>query len=258
MTVAVEAALPVSRLILWRHGRTEWNATGRFQGQLDPPLDDTGREQAIRVAPHLVAAGLVPEETVVVSSDLSRAAETAATLTALLGIPLRLDPRLREHGLGSWEGLTRAEVADRFPEQYADWLAGRPIHGRGGEQPTEVADRAVAALADLPEAAVAVVVTHGGTAGRLVETLLGLGAEHRRVFGPLGNCAWSELSHQGGRWRLIRHNTVPTQLPDTGRVDRPVPAPVLRAVPDDATAEAGSPGPIADPPGRPDDADAVG
>ena len=62
--------------VLWRHGRTEWNVDGRFQGQLDPPLDAAGRAQAARAAPHL-AAGLLPADTVVVSSDLSRAAETA-------------------------------------------------------------------------------------------------------------------------------------------------------------------------------------
>src|SRR5439155_269517 len=84
-------------------------------------------------------------------------------------------------------------AAGRSPPQYADWLAGRPIRGRGGEEPGEVAHRALAALLDLPAAAVAVVVTHGGTAGRLVEALLGLGPEHRRMFGPLANCAWSEL-----------------------------------------------------------------
>jgi glucosyl-3-phosphoglycerate phosphatase len=59
-----------------------------------------------------------------------------------------------------------------------------------------------------------VLVTHGGTAGRLIEVLLGLGVDHRRVFGPLGNCHWSELSFQGGRWRLMRHNTsVPRGAP---------------------------------------------
>ena len=189
--------LPVPRLLLWRHGRTEWNATGRFQGQLDPPLDEEGRRQAALAAPHLLAAGLPPEETVVVSSDLSRAAETAEALTALLGVPLRLDARLREHGMGSWEGLTRDEVAERYPEQFADWIAGRPIRGRGGEEAAAVAERAVAALADLPAAGVAVVVTHGGTAGRLMERLLGIDPDHRRVLGPLGNCAWSELDAPG-------------------------------------------------------------
>lgn len=196
----------MQRLVLWRHGRTEWNAAGRFQGQLDPPLDDEGRGQAARVAPQL-AAELPTGQTVVVSSDLSRAAETAASLTAVLGVPLTLDERLREHGMGVWEGLTRDEVAERFPDQFADWIAGRPVQGRGGEDPGHVAARALAALADLPPTPVAVVVTHGGTAGRLLERLLELGPQHRRVFGPLANCAWSELALVGDRWRLVRHNS---------------------------------------------------
>jgi probable phosphoglycerate mutase len=228
VTEAAVAAVRVPRLILWRHGRTEWNADGRFQGQLDPPLDDEGRNQAARIAPHLLASGLPPQGTVVVSSDLTRAAETAAVLTALLGTPLRLDSRLREHGLGAWEGLTRDEVQARHPDQYADWLAGRPVRGRGGEEPADVAGRAVAALADLPPAEVAVVVTHGGTSGRLLEALLGLGPDHRRVFAPLANCAWSELHRQSGRWRLIRHNSWVAPLPDDvpARSD----APALRSL----------------------------
>jgi broad specificity phosphatase PhoE len=235
----VSSALPViavPRLVLWRHGRTEWNATGRFQGQLDPPLDDEGRNQAVAAAPHLVA-GLPRESTVVVSSDLSRAAETAANLTALLDVPLRLDARLREHGMGVWEGLTRNEVGERFPDQLADWMAGRPVRGRGGEEPAAVADRAVAALADLPPARVAVVVTHGGTAGRLMERLLCIGPDHRRVLGPLGNCAWSELSLQGDRWRLIRHNSAVLPLP-AGAADGAAPrSPAARTV-DGLPAEA--------------------
>jgi glucosyl-3-phosphoglycerate phosphatase len=207
-------AVRVPRLILWRHARTQWNADGRFQGQLDPPLDDEGRNQAARVAPHLLACGLTAAGTVVVSSDLTRAAATATVLTSLLGVPLRLDARLREHGLGAWEGLTRDDVAARHPEQYADWLAGRPVRGRGGENPSDVTRRVLALLADLPTAEVGVLVTHGGTAGRLLEALLGLGSDHRRVFGALANCAWSELVQQGDRWRLIRHNTWAASLPD--------------------------------------------
>ena len=231
MTGATPPVLPVPRLVLWRHGRTEWNAVGRFQGQLDPPLDAEGRRQAVAAADQLAATGLLAGGSVVVSSDLERTVQTATALTGLLGVPLRLDARLCEHGMGCWEGLTRDEVAERYPQQYADWASGRPVHGRGGEDPAAVADRAVAALADLPPAPVAVVVTHGGTAGRLLERLLGLGPEHRRAFGPLANCAWSELAAQGRRWRLLRHNVSVLPVPD-GHVDgspeaAPAPSPAV-------------------------------
>jgi broad specificity phosphatase PhoE len=254
VTSSALPVLPFSRLVLWRHGRTEWNAVGRFQGQLDPPLDDHGRYEAVRAAPHLVASGLSRDDTVVVSSDLSRAAETAATLTVLLGVPLHLDPRLREHGMGCWEGLTRDEVAARYPEQYADWLAGRPVRGRGGEDPAAVGKRALAALADLPSSPVAVVVTHGGTAGRLLERLLGFGPEHRRVFGPLANCAWTELAVQSTRWRVVRHNSSVLQLPDGRTGAAPGPAARLRVVA--PAADAGASPEEGGPPSA-EDADAV-
>jgi probable phosphoglycerate mutase len=200
----------VSRLVLWRHGRTEWNAEGRFQGHQDPPLDAEGRRQAAVAAEHLVTGlHLSAEDTVVVSSDLGRAVETASALTDRLGLSLVVDARLREHGLGRWEGLTRDEVAERHPDQFADWLAGRPVRDRGGEDAAAVAARALSLVRDLPEARVAVLVTHGGTSSRLLEALLELGPEHRRVFGPLGNCAWSELAPQGDRWRVLRHNWAP-------------------------------------------------
>lgn len=230
------AASLAGRLIIWRHGRTEWNARGRFQGQLDPPLDDEGLAQAARTAPQL-AEGLSGQDTVVVSSDLRRARGTAAVLAAVLDVPVLVDERLREHGLGRWEGLTRDEVAERHPEQYADWVAGRPVRGRGGEAADAVAARALAAVADLPPAETAVLVTHGGTAGRLIEALLGLGVDHRRIFGPLGNCHWSELTVQGTRWRLIRHNiSVP---PLAAGVSMQAPADV-------STADSQSPAPAED------------
>lgn len=235
--------LPVRRLVIWRHGRTEWNATGRFQGQLDPPLDAEGRRQAAQAAAHLAGSGILKEGAVVVSSDLRRAADTAAELTAVLDVTLHLDPRLREVGMGSWEGLTRQQVADRHPEQYADWIAGRPILGRGGEDSAEVPARALAALRDLPPAPVAVVVTHGGTSARLIEALLGLGPEHRRVFGPLANCGWSEVAVQSQRWRLLRHNSTAPCLPADPHPVPPGRTPPLAA---GAGPEEGAPAPAQD------------
>ena len=222
MTASLLPGLGAPRLVLWRHGRTAWNAAGRFQGQLDPPLDAEGHREAAVAAAQLVATGMLSRDPVVVSSDLDRTVQTAQVLTALLGVQLRVDARLREHGMGRWEGLTRDEVAERFPQQYADWMSGRPVTGRGGEDPDAVAERALDALVDLPSAPVAVVVTHGGTAGRLLERLLGLGPDHRRVLGGLENCAWSEVAEQGGRWRLLRHNIRAVAVPD-GKVDAALP-----------------------------------
>jgi broad specificity phosphatase PhoE len=256
-----QAAPPVRRLMIWRHGRTEWNATGRFQGQLDPPLDDVGRAQAARTAPYLAAA-LQNVEAVLVSSDLRRAVDTAAELAPLVGAAVQVDERLREHSLGSWEGLTRDEVAEQHPAQYHDWLAGRPVPGRGGEAQADVAARALAAVADLPPAPAAVLVTHGGTAARLVEALLGVGPGHRRLFGPLGNCHWSELSFQGEGWRLMRHNvSVPAAGLAEGGARRstgdrqPFPEPSATDVPD--RVRCGAP-PEEAPPAPVEDADAVG
>jgi probable phosphoglycerate mutase len=89
-----------------------------------------------------------------------------------------------------------------------------------------------------------VVVAHGGTTGRLIERLLDLGPEHRRVFAPLGNCAWSELTVQGSRWRVLRHNSSVLRQPD-GHVEGVGRAPAVAATPD-----GGAPPP-------PEDADAV-
>jgi probable phosphoglycerate mutase len=239
--------LAVPRLVLWRHGRTEWNVTGRFQGQLDPPLDEVGRAEVARSAA-LLAAGLPRTGAVVVTSDLGRAVDTATVLADLLGVPVRREPRLREHGMGCWEGLTRDEVAAQYPEQYAAWIAGRPVVDRGGEDPAAVGERAVAALVDLPAAEVAVVVTHGGTAGRLMERLLQLEPHQRRIFGPLDNSAWSELVRQGTRWRLLRHNVSAFPTAD-GRAlsDGAGSAAASGAVPEAGSSpEEGGPAPLSD------------
>jgi glucosyl-3-phosphoglycerate phosphatase len=193
------------RVVLWRHGRTEWNATGRFQGQTDVDLDETGVAQADRAA-RLLAA-LRPE--LILSSDLRRAADTAAALGRLTRLPVRFEPALRERSGGLWEGLTGAEIADRYPDNYAAWRRGEDATPDGGESSQEVAARVVGvvekAVADLPEGVV-VVVTHGGAARVGIGRLLDLPAERWSSLGPLSNCCWSVLGHRDDRWRLLEHN----------------------------------------------------
>jgi broad specificity phosphatase PhoE len=189
------------RLLLLRHGRTAWNAERRYQGQLDPPLDDVGRAQALEAA--ALVASMHPD--ILVSSDLQRARGTAERLAGLTGLPLRIDPRLRERNLGHWEGLTRDEVARRFPDEYADWLAGRDITRRGGETRQQVADRATRLVDELPSAELTVLVTHGATAMCLTAALLGL-PQTPSILAALANCHWTELRDLGSGWTLRAHN----------------------------------------------------
>jgi probable phosphoglycerate mutase len=209
----------MTRLIVWRHGNTDWNASDRVQGQSDAPLNDLGREQAAVAAAHLVA--LRPD--VIVSSDLSRAADTAAALSALTGLAVRTDARLRERYYGLWQGLSLAEVAERFPVEHARWRSGDQSPGAEIESLDDLGKRVGDALqeaADAWPAATVVVVTHGGAARQGTGYLLGWPAAVLRALGPLHNCHWSELRHgrhdRAGRasagdhhldgWQLRSHN----------------------------------------------------
>lgn len=198
------AGLGVERVVVWRHGRTSWNATGRFQGQADPPLDEVGQAQARQAAPYLAAAA--PE--LILTSDLDRAASTARAFTDLMPVPLVVDRRLREVDLGSWQGLTRDEVQRTYPEQFEQWLQGNPPAGRGGETRQELDVRVLAALSDIKVRHV-LLVTHGGTSRSIIETLLGVPAHAGRWLAVLGNCHWSQLQRSPSGWQLRSHNVWP-------------------------------------------------
>jgi broad specificity phosphatase PhoE len=198
------------RLVLWRHGQTVWNAERRFQGQSDSPLDETGQAQAERAA-RLLAA-LRPD--LIVSSDLSRAASTAAPLARLTGLEVILDKDLRERHGGSWEGLTDTEIRERYPQEHATWTPP------DGESSAVVADRvagalqrAAAAVADQVAGrdGLAVVVSHGAALRLGMSRLLGMPDELSGALGPLSNCSWSVLGARHGhlrqgQWRLLEHN----------------------------------------------------
>ena len=190
-------------LVVWRHGRTEYNDTGRFQGHLDTALDAVGHAQARTAAAYL--ARLAPAR--VVTSDLARAADTAAYLGKLASLPVEADPRLREVDVGEWSGLSRGEIEERFPDDYAAWMRGEDVRRGGGETSPEVVARALAAVSErLPADGPVVVCTHGGTSRDLVIALLGLPRESRRVFAVLGNARWAVLARHGDGWRLAAYN----------------------------------------------------
>jgi probable phosphoglycerate mutase len=190
--------------VLWRHGQTVWNAERRFQGQSDIPLDETGLAQAERAARLL--AGLRPD--LIVSSDLSRAASTAAPLARLTRLEVTLDKDLRERQGGCWEGLTDTEIRERYPAEHATWSPP------DGEPTTVVADRVAGALhraaAAVSEpgltARLAVVVSHGAALRLGMSRLLGMPEELFSALGPLSNCSWSVRGMRSGRWRLLAHN----------------------------------------------------
>jgi probable phosphoglycerate mutase len=200
--------------VLWRHGQTVWNAEHRFQGQSDIPLDETGQAQAERAA-RLLAA-LRPD--LIVSSDLTRAAATAAPLARLTGLEVTLDKDLRERHGGRWEGLTDTEIRTRYPVEHANWTPpdGEPspvVADRVGGALHRIAE-AVAAEAVVAEAVaeprmttgLAVVVSHGAALRLGMSRLLGMPEDLFGVLGPLSNCSWSVLGRRYGRWRLVEHN----------------------------------------------------
>jgi hypothetical protein len=133
-------------LIVWRHGQTDHNASGIWQGQLDTPLSDKGREQALTAAGALAAYN----PSVIVSSDLQRAADTARALGSRIGVQVRYDERLREVHAGLWQGMTAGDVAEQFPVEQAALMAGEDIpRGVHGESMGQVAARTRAAVEDV-------------------------------------------------------------------------------------------------------------
>ncbi len=213
------------RLVLWRHGRTPWNAEHRFQGQTDVPLDEVGVEQARRAADELAAL----RPSLIVSSDLQRARDTAAALASVTGLSVTLDERLRETYAGEWQGLTREEIRARYGGDLDAWATGSDLRPGGGERRTEVADRVVAAVEDAvagtADDAVIVIATHGGAARAGIGRLLSLPVEYWSALGVLTNAAWSVLlGHDhphdvaGPRWRLQEYNarSLPEAVPRDG------------------------------------------
>jgi broad specificity phosphatase PhoE len=169
-----------TRLLLARHGVTDWNRVGRWQGHADEPLNDEGRRQAAELAEQLADDGI----SAIYTSDLRRASETARIVARRLDLPVLEDAGLREIDVGSWSGLTRDEVRERFPDGFERWLGGEIGHdGETREQLTERVVSAVERIAARHDRETVLVVTHGGAIRALRRHAAGDPGE------PIENCA---------------------------------------------------------------------
>ncbi|MGO4304821.1 MULTISPECIES: histidine phosphatase family protein [unclassified Cupriavidus] len=173
-------SLAFTHLIVIRHGETAWNKERRLQGQIDIPLNDTGRAQARALAEALAGEPI----DAVYSSDLGRAMETAAPLAGTLGLPVRPEPRLRERCYGDLQGMTYAEVAEKRPEDFARWQARVPDYAPpAGESLLTFHERAVEIALSLsrrhPGERIAL-VAHGGVLDCLYREATGMTLEAPR------------------------------------------------------------------------------
>jgi broad specificity phosphatase PhoE len=192
----------MTRLLLVRHGETDWNLGNRFQGHADPPLNETGRTQARELAAALVDRSF----DAVFTSPLRRARESAEIIAASHGLqPIPVED-LREVDVGEWQGLTREEVARRFPGQYRRWAA----FGQGwdnGETYEEMGRRVVATLLELArehEGETLLVVTHGGPIRAALASASGIShAEARRNGQVIGNCFTAEFAAEHDALRQL-------------------------------------------------------
>lgn len=209
--------MTVRRLVMLRHGQTDYNLGSRMQGQLDTDLSELGRAQAVAAAE--VLGKLQP--LLIVSSDLRRAYDTAVKLGERTGMQVRVDARLRETHLGDWQGMTHVQIDAEAPGARLAWREDATWAPHGGESRVDVAARSVPLVAELVAAAPEwggpgeperpiVLVAHGGLIAALSAGLLRLPVDNWPILGGLGNASWVQLSGHsalGGdfdaiRWRL--------------------------------------------------------
>lgn len=190
-----------TRLVVLRHGETDHNAQGRFQGHADIPINELGRRQAEAARMRLGARHF----DAVYSSPLVRAVETARIVRP--GAEILVDERLMEINVGSWAGLTWAEIQAQMPDyeqKYADGVDFR--RSPEGETLAEVVERGRPALLEIAERhedETVLIVSHGLFLNRVIHSLLGI---EGRVLGSIANAHHSELGFAHGAWRLLSHN----------------------------------------------------
>lgn len=185
-------------LFLTRHGETEWNRIGRWQGRTDIPLSDVGRAQALALAERLREHGI----TAIHASHLARARETAEIVAGRLGVVhVGVDPRLQERGFGCFEGLTREECAERHPEAWQRYLADRRDTPSDSERYEDVVARMIGGLSAVAESAGegshVLVVSHGAAIRSFIHSITGA------MPPPLANTALFRVLYRSGRFTQV-------------------------------------------------------
>ncbi|MGC4078530.1 MAG: histidine phosphatase family protein [Rubrivivax sp.] len=194
-----------TRLVVLRHGETDWNVGQRIQGQLDIGLNRVGRWQAARAAEALADEGLEA----IYSSDLARAADTAAAIGAVAGVPVTPEPALRERAFGRFEGQSFPELEQRWPEETRRWRRRDPDWGpEGGERLVDFYGRVVPAALALaarhPGQTIAL-VAHGGVLDCLYRAATRIALDAPRTW-TLGNASINRLLHADGALVLVGWN----------------------------------------------------
>jgi probable phosphoglycerate mutase len=191
-----------TRVIAIRHGETAWNVDTRIQGQLDIPLNDTGRWQARRLAQALAGEPLQA----VYASDLGRALETAQALAEATGLQVITDPGLRERGFGIFEGRTWKEIEEQWPELSARWRKRDPEFGpEGGETLASFYDRCIAAATRIAAAHAGqsiALVAHGGVLDCLYRAGSRIALQAPRTW-QLGNAGINRLLYTPEGFTLV-------------------------------------------------------
>lgn len=196
----------MSRLLLVRHGESEWNVERRIQGQSGTGLTERGRAQAQQTAELLAAAY---PDALLASSDLQRCLESVSPLEELLGREARTEPGLRERHFGEWTGRLNVDVAEEDPERWKRWRTGEDVfHEVGGEDSATLARRALTTIRRLVDEAAGrpvVCMTHGGPVWHGTQALLRL---HHRVLGGVANGSVTEINVEPMASRLLSWNQV--------------------------------------------------
>jgi len=190
-----------THLLAIRHGETEWNSEGRFQGHLDSVLNKGGLTQVNALGARLAKQRF----DVLISSDLGRALQTASAIAMRTGHEILVEPRLRERNMGIFQGLTPGEVQSRYPDEYARFKSNDPDYAMsGGESTRQLQQRIVACFTELAARHAGLtlaVVTHGGALAMLYRHVRTMPLTAPRDF-PLHNTGVNHFRHRLGAWEL--------------------------------------------------------